>query len=361
MATLPKQVRDQIAEAERISEEIEKAKAGEVTPVEEPAEEVDAPQDVTFDADQSVVEEHGFAEDDVEPSAEEPTGEVVETQPAPEDPNSDTFEQRWRTLQGKYNAEVRKTAELAGRVSTLEGMLAQLQERAIQQPEPQQQEPQVPETLVSQEEIDDYGSDLIDVMKRAAKEAVKDELDGLRAENDSLKAQIGGVGKKIELDDRTRLFARLDSELDGWRDTNVDPEFLGWLEQMDLYSGEPRKVLLNHAFENNDFDRVSTFFRGYLGEVAAVSRAAQPTEPQPQPKPNGKGKVPLESLVAPGVGHSGSADSTKDQGRIWKESDIGNFYADARKGAFRGREDEYRRIEQEIQQAMNEGRIVPGQ
>ncbi|GAG17309.1 unnamed protein product, partial [marine sediment metagenome] len=247
------------------------------------------------------------------------------------------FEHRYKTLQGMYNAEKRRSTALEGRVEGMENMLAQLQTARDVSPQEDNDEPTQPESLISESEIEDYGSDLIDVMKRAAREAVQSEFDELRAENNQLKSLVGGVGQKMEYDDRTRMYAHLDT-IDGmanWRDTNRDPAFLEWLEHTDIYSGEPRNTLLQKAFTENDASRVSRFFQGYLEEVAAVNQAAPNAPPA---KPNGQGQVGLETLVAPGAGHSGSADIAKDQGRIWKESDIGAFYNAAREGRFKGRE-----------------------
>jgi hypothetical protein len=46
---------------------------------------------------------------------------------------------------------------------------------------------------------------------------------------------------------------------------------------------------------------------------------------------------------------------------MWKASDIRAFYEAARKQQFAGRDDEYRRIEQQIQTAMQQGRVLVGQ
>lgn len=363
MPALPKQLQDQITETNRISEAIALEQSGDSPEENEaPKSESSAVQDVTFDAEPNIVEDHAFVE-----SKDSSTGESsvdVDTAAGEdkEDPNSDTYEQRWKTLQGKYNSEVRKNDELVGRVGGLENMLAQLSAMRDQpQSEPQEESPTTPKPLISASEIEDYGSDLIDVMKRAAKEAVREEMDSLRAENAEMKSLISYTGQKMEMNDRTKLYAVLDGEFNNWREINRNPNFLEWLEQQEVYSGEPRKALLGRAFDTNDSVRVSKFFRGYLDEVAAINQAANPDLPDAPRKSGGNGKVPLESLVAPGAGHSGPADTAKDQGRIWKESDIGAFYEAARRGRFKGREDIYRQTEQEIQVAMTEGKILVGQ
>ena len=78
-----------------------------------------------------------------------------------------------------------------------------------------------------------------------------------------------------------------------------------------------------------------------------------PTPPEP--------KVDLASLASPGSGSGGGADNINETGRVWRESEIGSFYEDARKGLFKGRKEEYDATEREIQNAMTQGRILVGQ
>ena len=195
-------------------------------------------------------------------------------------------------------------------------------------------------------------------MKRAAQEAVAAEIDALRQENEKLKSVIGGVGQKVEQSGRERVTAYLDTHVEKWKELNTDPEFIQWLNQQDVYAGELRKSLLDRAFYANDAERVARFFKGYLDEVAAVSKAAQPETP---PQPSARGKVPLESLASPGVGHSGTADTSPDQGQVWKESEIAAFYRDAQLGKFRKNPKEYEKIERSIQAAMHRNQILVGQ
>lgn len=351
MATLPKQVQDQIDESNRIAEELKAMQDAEAQ-----ADGSDAEDEV--EAPESSVQEGSF-------EAEAPEVEVLEDSgEAEEDENSDTYKQRWKSLDGMIAAEKRRNAELRGRIESLENMLAQLTELRAQQPHVAAQETaqdKAVATNLSAAEIEEYGADLIEVMKRAARDAVQKDFDALREENAKLKSVIGGVGQKVEMSDREKLYTQLDARVDNWKEINRDPQFLDWLSQLDVYAGQPRRDLLNRAFQANDAMRVARFFEGFLNETAAVSNAAsrqQTTEQAPAPSK----KVKLDKLAAPGVGASGSADNTsQSSGRMLKESEIGAFYEQARKGHFKGREAEYRKTEQQIQAALSEGRILLGQ
>ena len=342
---LPKQVQEAVEEANKIAEAMygepdQEQPSGEV--VEDKAPEMD------MESEAPEVEEIG----------EESEPETAEQAQVSEQEDENLLEHKYKTLQGMYNSEKRRNDEMSGRVQTLENMLAQMQQLR-QAAEPESDAPQKPASLLSDEEIEDYGSDLIDVMKRAAREAVKDEIEELRAENAKLKSLAGDIGQKLEEDERDKVYTALDRQVPDWKDINQNPAFLDWLEQEDVYVGAPRKHLLNRAFMASDPKRVVQFFKGFLNETAAVNQgSAGETREEPRPR---KGKVPLENLAAPGVGSSGSADKTSNQGRMWKESEIGAFYEDARKGKFKGREDAYRQTEQSIQAALTEGRILLGQ
>lgn len=364
---LPKQVQDQIDEADRIAAEIEAEITGEnpqlsVVEDEAPAPEEGAPEPVekglNFEADPPISDE-----------IDTTNIETPEPEPIAELETDENFEHKYKTLQGMYNSEKRNNAELVGRVQALEGMLANLQNIKGQQVEIVETPAETPDigekaaSLLTPEEIEAYGPDMIDVVKRAATEAVAGEMATLRKENEQLKSVVGDTAQKQELSARERLYETLTGEVSNWRQVNSHPDFLDWLGQIDVYSGIPRRQMLNRAFEQNDANRVIQFFKGFLKENAALQPAANeevtlgdsaPAEPVPP-------KVSLESLASPGLGASGGADNISETGRMWKESEIGKFYEDARKGMYKNRTDDYKATELEIQAALSGGRILVGQ
>lgn len=349
---LPKQVQDQIDEADRIAAEIEASQEApelqvvgdETTPVDESVEVPD--KNLSFEAEQPKADEVLVA-DAAAPA--EPT-EIGEP---------DNWEHKYKTLQGMYNREKQNVSDLSGRVGQLEGLLAGLQQaREAAAPEPTA-EVLAPSGL-TEEEIKDYGPELIDVMKRTAVEAVQGELTALRNENADLKAAVGSVGQSQAQTSKEKLYAGLGEAVPNWRQVNTHPDFLEWLNQPDVYSGVARSQMLKNAFGANDTGRVVQFFKGFLSENAALQPAANPN-PNPVVENNPEPKVDLASLASPGSGSGGGADNINETGRVWRESEIGTFYEDARKGKFKGRKDDYDATEREIQNAMTQGRILVGQ
>ena len=85
-----------------------------------------------------------------------------------DDPDSETYAQKWRTLQGMYNAEVPRlhstNRELQSRVSQMEQLLSTLSSQPTQAPA-QMQAP----VLVSDKEKEEYGESL-DVMRKVSRE-----------------------------------------------------------------------------------------------------------------------------------------------------------------------------------------------
>tara|TARA_R110000772_G_scaffold51809_5_gene118877 strand:+ start:3703 stop:4782 length:1080 start_codon:yes stop_codon:yes gene_type:complete len=355
---LPRQVRDQISEAANIEAAIKASQ--EVDPADDEDEVDVAPEATTTDVEEEeeVVEATGAGDTTITADAE-----VVDITPEP--PVEDEgLEHKYKTLQGMYNSEKRKNSEMSGRIDGLEKVLSQMQtlrdNAADGQPKTVQE--QAVAAAVSPEEVEEYGADFIDVMKRAALEAVSGEMQNMRDENTRLKEIIGGVGQKQEQTAQERFYSELDGMVSNWQTINQDPSFLDWLGEVDAYAGEPRQKLLRKAFDRSDAVRVARFFKGYTDENAAVQKATSTTAPAPAQQAAAPARVSLETLAAPGEGSSGSADNTgQSAARMWKESDIGAFYNAAREGRFKGKDDAYRQTEAQIQSAISEGRILVGQ
>lgn len=265
----------------------------------------------------------------------------------------ETWEQRYRSLQGIHRSRM-KAAEieindLQGRIQTLESTVQA----------PAQTETTTQSSGLSAEEIEDYGSDLISVMKRAAREEIQGELSTLRQENSSLRQQLGTVNGTVQQNVKTAMFSQLTSEVPNWRTINDSEGFHFWLEQPDPYSGARRQNLLTQAFDGNDTTRVINFFKGYISEAGAVQPPPTPVDTpatetrQPQ--------VAMENLVAPGKPRGDTSvaqTSTQNDGRVWSEKDIAAFYAKVQKGHYRNYPEEKGRIEREIHDAVQQGRVT---
>lgn len=288
-----------------------------------------------------------------EPAAKPETNEGGDLSPAAPmeaagNTDDDKFEQRYKVLQGKYNKEVpqlnSQVKELTNEVNTMRKLLSSLD--TVNTPV----ETKPGEKLLKDDEIEDYGSDMIDVVKRAAREEFMPLVTQLQEENSRLKDMLGGVSESVSGNARELLYRSLNLEVPNWKEINTDSAFLEWLEGTDVLSGSQRGALLTQAFEANDAARVLAFFKGYLNENAVVTNEATPEVPA-------EPKVDLMSMAAPGTQRSQNVTSAQDEKRVYSHAGIAQFYRDVQKGVYAGREAEKKAIEADICAAGPEGRI----
>lgn len=276
--------------------------------------------------------------------------------PAPAAPASPDWEQRYRTLQGKYDAEVpQMRGQIMQLTSELESVRRRLEER-VEAPPP----PAPPQVSISAEDRDTYGEDLIERARAWARAELQADLDTVRQELHDIKAtklrELETQTTQLSTEQRQqRVLNALDADPDigaTWRATNDDPGFTSWCQQVDPLSGISRLQMLRNAFLAGEAARVGAFFKLYSREHTAPA-PAQPASHTP----DGAARPSLESLAAPGRA-SGPPDSgATDAKRIWSRPEITAFYNAVAKGQFNGRDADKQRTEQEIHAAIAEGRI----
>jgi hypothetical protein len=199
---------------------------------------------------------------------------------------------------------------------------------------------------VTDSDVEAFGSDLIDVIERKAREVasgmVGTEMAELRARNAELEQMLSGVTERQVSNDRRAFFAELERLVPDYEAVNVDPGFLDWLTEVDPLSGMARQEYLNAAYNGFDVQRTAALFNTYR----------QLTAPAPA-KPARK----LERQVAPGTSKVSTAVTQNSSERVFTQNEIEGFYRDVQRGAYRGNEAEQARIEAEIDLAVMEGRI----
>jgi hypothetical protein len=279
----------------------------------------------------------------------------VVTQP-PQPPAAD---EQLRMVQGRLDAEREQTQNMRGQIASLERMVRDLQEQRRREPPPAAEAPAGNQRgkLVTPEEEEDYGEELLSVMGKRARDAVADEMDGLRDEVRKLQGMLGQVGQRVQARDTNDLFSVLQGKVPGWVEQNSDPEFISWLQQPEPFSGIKRHDLLTRAFELQDAPRVVKFFEGYLNEAAATGQRPQ-TTPTPSSGNPTNGKVPLETFAAPGRAAQAPASAPPGQKPTYTRSGISQFFTDKAAGKWRGREAEAANIEADIFRAGPEGRVM---
>lgn len=249
-------------------------------------------------------------------------------------------------MKGRFEKANANNLRLSDEIANLRNLVTQLSVAAPPAPPPAELTPQ---SLLTPQEIADYGPEFIDLVGRKAREVAGAEVAQLKAQIEQLTRGVQASAAQSHQSARETLFATLDRELPEWRTQNTQPEFLDWLGLPDMFSGAIRGDLLKTAFEQNNAPRVLAFFKGFLTEEAATTPAT-PTPPVP---PN---KVPLETFAAPGRAKSAAAAAPAEKPIITR-AQVTQFYLDAAAGKYRGREALKAQLEAEIFAATNEGRL----
>lgn len=325
--SLPKQVQAQLEEAERLQQQYVESTQPQDPPNTDPTPDPDIAQQTPPEAQQ-------------EPPAPEP----VQTPQTSGD--SDVWERRFKTLQGKYNAEIPRynaqLKDLTGQLETLQAQIEKLQSK------PTETETKRP---VTDKDVEVFGSDLIDLIDRKAQEVARDMVSTqtakLEEENARLREQLSGVAERQVSNDRRAYFAELARHVPDYEAINNDQQFLDWLGQYDELSGRTRQDFLTEAWNSYDAARTAALFNAY-------KRAVSPPAPAPEPVNT---KQRLERQVAPGTSKVSSSVPLESATRIWTMSEIDQFYKSQTNGTFRGTAEDRARIEAEIDQAVIDGRI----
>lgn len=310
--SLPRQVAEAEATANRLHEELlrrqqpEGAKpaagAEQTAQVKEPEQTVDAPS-------------NGLgASTDPQPDGSQDTPK-----------GDDTYEHRFKVLQGKYNSEVpRLSSENKELKATLKSVQEQLDELKVAKSA---------EPLVKQEEIDEYGEGLIDVARRIAQEELAKKDAAIKKLEAKLDALEGMTTKTVEKD----FFSSLKDKVDDWEKINAEKSFHKWLDESDELTGMRRQDLLSQAEQARDADRVAKFFKAF--KKTSTKQVADSTQA-------------LETQVAPS---NTKASPTPPSKKLWMRSEIAEFYRRVRSGQVADKD--VVAIEADIHAASIEGRV----
>lgn len=267
--------------------------------------------------------------------------------------SEETLLQKYKTLQGMYNAEVPRlhsqNKELIQRIQHMEQLLASLsnQQARAAQPTPE------PQKFVSDKEVEEYGES-IDVMRKVTREELGSvaqriaQLEGMLSQfQTSVVPQVQAVAQKQAVSAEQMFWADLTKNVPNWREINDSNEFHSWLLEVDPLTGISRQTYLEDAQRMLDAGRVSNFFRAWLEDTGQANVAQT------------KGRAvssELEKQVTPGRTKS-SGNQQTSKAKVYTPADIQKFFNDVRQGKYKGREQERDRLERDIFAAQRENRI----
>lgn len=270
-------------------------------------------------------------EPEPDPAPQDPPVDPAPTDPQdppPQDPPEENpWEHKYKVMEGKYRAEVPRLAadnrDLRQKLDSLSAEMEQLKSQASKPSQP----------LISAEDREKYGDDLLDVIKRTAQEqvAAKDQ------EIAELKRRLDSVHQDTAKNAEVSFYDQLATKVPDWVTINADDNFLKWLDEYDELTGRTRQDLLSDAEASRDAERVARFFTKWKStQQQNVATSQRNLQAQVTPDSN--------KVVKPPVGK-----------RYFTRAEIADFYAAARRGEI-GSKDMIA-MEAEIHSATVEGRI----
>lgn len=299
--------------------------------------------------------------------ADAPAANVAAPSPAAPEPKAgddkapEDITQKYRTLQGMYNAEVPRlhaqNREMASRIQQMEQLLASLsQPAAPAQAGAAAPAPAAPERLVTDKDVEEYGES-IDIMRKVSREELGSlqqrlsKIEGmLQQMQTKVVPQVQAVAQRQQVSAEQKFWADLTAAVPSWREVNDNQAFQDWLLAVDPLTGISRQTYLEDAQRDLNAQRVAAFFRTWL-ESTGQAAVAQPTGSAPT-----QAQSELERQVTPGRARSVGAPQT-NKGKTYTPEDIRKFFNDVRSGKYKGREQERDRIERDIFAAQRENRI----
>ena len=320
---LPKQVEAQLRELEQIEKQI--AESQNQAPADpEPQSTEDPPAQLSTP----------------EPPAEEQ--KPVETKPEPTEPAiaEETWQSRYIALKGKYDAEVPR---LHADVRELKAQVDNLRKASETKPV-ETKKPTVAEKLVTDADVEAFGSDLIEVQRKVAREVAAEfrgELDTMRAENEKLREQLTSTGTQVS---EASFEQRLYRMVPDFEAVNVDPKWIAWLNEVDPLLRAPRSSVAQQAFNRGDAEGVAHYVALFKQNSKPVEPAADRTEE-------------LERQLQPNRGAT-SAPPTSQKGKVYTNADIEKMFRKAADLGTKGQTDAAKKLEAEIDAAFMEGRVT---
>lgn len=280
--------------------------------------------------------------EDAQQTQAQPTEPVAE--PVEEVKPVEDWEQKYRSLQGHFNAEVprlhQQNKELAAQLQALQQQMQELQ-TLKQQP--------VDDRLVTDEDVSQYGADLIDLQRRVTREVIREFVNPLKeelAQRDAKIAQLENLLGKTGGDIATLSFEqRLERAIPDFPQINADPKWIAWLDTVDDLTGEPRRAYAEWVYNQGNVEKLKQivdFFKKTTGQQAQdQQRQMRKTELERQTQPT----------------RTASASSVPVGERIYTEAESNRLWNKVRELYSKGRNDEANHLEHELTQALVQGRV----
>jgi hypothetical protein len=316
---LPKQVEQQMREVEEMERQLQ------------PVAETETGEQPTDAGTEAIAE--------AAPQAE--ASNVVELKKPEED-----WQQKYRTLDGKYNAEVprlhHQVKELSNQVQALITQLEDAKKPAARE--------ETHEALVTANDEEAFGKDLIDVQRRVAKEVMREyvtplqkELQARDAKIAQLEQQMTKTGGEVTTMSFEQQLARAVPDFDA---INTDPKWIAWLDEVDPFTRKPRRSYAEYVYNQGDVAEVSQLVKFYKESTGVDQQTAAQHQRQTE----------LNRQVQPT--RTASSSSVAPAGaRVYTEAEMSRLWDKVRQMNVAGKYEEAKKLDTELSDALIHGRI----
>jgi pyruvate/2-oxoglutarate dehydrogenase complex dihydrolipoamide acyltransferase (E2) component len=320
---MPKQLQDQQAFSEEFDRQVKEAQTQpEPTPPPEPQPAAPAPQPAPA--------------------------------PAPQPDADDVWKQRYLSLQGMFNSTV---PQLQQQLKDLQAELAKSREAKPPEPPPKPQG-----KLVTDADVQAFGGDLIDVIRRGAQEQLEALQERHTAEITALRTELAkaqqGVTQVSEVQTksvRDQFFSTLESRIPQWEQIQGTAECQNWLGSRVPGTQNTWNDALIYAAERFDVESVAEVFGEFFSRYPALNPAAAKA---PAPAPAPRNREELNRQVTPPKSHAATPTPSGD-----KRTYSGHEYEVESMKIVRltqqGKAKEAAALDAELNAALAEGRVRP--
>jgi len=326
---LPKQVQAQLAELEELEKTLEAQKKPKLVKDEEVK-----PDEEQLDTEAEVTEE---------PVAATPEPEEAESADTSPTDVADEFEQKYKTLRGKYDAEVPR---LHQQVRDLNGKLDELAKSMEAKPEPPTKSKEKV-SYVTDADRAEFGEELIDVQRRVAQEVSQEYTERMEQQDaviQKLQEQLAKTGNDVG---EMSFTQRLHSVVPDFAEIDNDERWVAWLNEHDPMLRGPRRDQAAAAFQAGDVEAVLHYVNLFKESIS-----------EPETAPRQQRQTELEKQVAPNrSANSVRTQSANQNSKIYSPKEVDNAWTKVRTLNTKGKYADAEKLEAELTAAYMEGRV----
>lgn len=278
--------------------------------------------------------------DETEPEAEAQAPEVEAVAEVPEPvvapAKTDDWEQKYKSLEGKFNSQVPKLQHELGTTNTqIKTLTKELEDLKNRPAEPTRE-------VADDEEL--VGADIVKAAERAARRETakfQSKLDALVAENTELKQELGHVTENQSSFASNDFFAKLNGQVPDWEQIEKTEQGQKFLLSKIPGTGQSWNDALTSAAAHHNLADTTEIFE------ELVRRHPELRAPKAKDK-----KDDLLKQITPGKSKTAVTTEAK---KTWTSKEIDNAWASIGNRSVKGEEADQLAIE--LEAAMQEGRI----